>query len=223
RRGRRAERGPAPGEGARQHLRPRDPGRARVLPDRQALDPVPSPGLPVPGLLRQTCPSPRHRGVSFSCAATYAANPSQGRPVVAKKKVLAVVKIQIPAGGATPAPPVGTALGPHGVAIMDFCKEYNAQTEAQRGTIIPVEITIFEDRSFTFITKTPPTPVLLREAAGVDKGSQTPGRAGAGTITDAQLTEIAQTKMHDLNANDLEAAKLQVAGTARSMGITVEG
>jgi large subunit ribosomal protein L11 len=142
---------------------------------------------------------------------------------VAKKKVLAVVKIQIPAGGATPAPPVGTALGPHGVAIMDFCKEYNAQTEAQRGTIIPVDITVFEDRTFTFITKTPPTPVLIREAAGTDKGSQTPGRAGAGTITDAQLTEIAQTKMPDLNANDLEAAKLQVAGTARSMGITVEG
>ena len=142
---------------------------------------------------------------------------------MAKKKVLAVVKIQIPAGSATPAPPVGTALGPHGVAIMDFCKEYNARTEAQRGTIIPVEITVFEDRSFTFITKTPPTPVLIREAAGLDKGSQTPGKAGAGTITEAQLTEIAQTKMPDLNANDLEAAKLQVAGTARSMGITVEG
>lgn len=142
---------------------------------------------------------------------------------MAKKKVLAVVKIQIPAGSATPAPPVGTALGPHGVAIMDFCKEYNARTEAQRGTIIPVEITVFEDRSFTFITKTPPTPVLIREAAGLDKGSQTPGKAGAGTITEAQLTEIAQTKMPDLNANDIEAAKLQVAGTARSMGITVEG
>jgi large subunit ribosomal protein L11 len=142
---------------------------------------------------------------------------------VAKKKVLAVVKIQIPAGGATPAPPVGTALGPHGVAIMDFCKEYNAKTEAQRGTIIPVEITVFEDRSFTFVLKTPPTPVLLREAAGLEKGSQTPGRTGVGTITDAQLTEIAQTKMPDLNANDIEAAKLQVAGTARSMGIKVEG
>ncbi|QGG93841.1 50S ribosomal protein L11 [Actinomarinicola tropica] len=142
---------------------------------------------------------------------------------MAKKKVLAVVKIQIPAGSATPAPPVGTALGPHGVAIMDFCKEYNARTEAQRGTIIPVEITVFEDRSFTFITKTPPTPVLIREAAGIDKGSQTPGKDGAGSISQAQLTEIAQTKMPDLNANDLEAAKLQVAGTARSMGITVEG
>jgi large subunit ribosomal protein L11 len=142
---------------------------------------------------------------------------------MAKKKVLAVVKIQIPAGSATPAPPVGTALGPHGVAIMDFCKEYNARTEAQRGTIIPVEITVFEDRSFTFITKTPPTPVLIREAAGLDKGSVTPGKAAAGTITEAQLTEIAQVKLPDLNANDIDAAKLQVAGTARSMGISVEG
>ncbi len=142
---------------------------------------------------------------------------------MAKKKVLAVVKIQIPAGGATPAPPVGTALGPHGVAIMDFCKDYNAQTEAQRGTIIPVEITIFEDRSFTFITKTPPTPVLLREAAGIDKGAEVPGKEGVGTITQAQLTQIAETKLPDLNANDLDAAKLQVAGTARSMGISVEG
>ena len=142
---------------------------------------------------------------------------------MAKKKVAAIVKIQIPAGGATPAPPVGTALGPHGVAIMDFCKEYNARTEAQRGTIIPVEITVFEDRSFTFITKTPPTPVLVREAAGIDKGSQLPGRDGAGTITDAQLTEIAQIKLPDLNANDIDAAKLQVAGTARSMGIKIEG
>src|SRR5687767_4860322 len=104
---------------------------------------------------------------------------------MAKKRVAAVVKIQIPAGQATPAPPVGTALGPHGVAIMDFCKAYNAQTEAQRGTIIQVEITIFEDRTFTFITKTPPTPVLLRHAAGLDKGSQNPGREGAGTITEA--------------------------------------
>jgi large subunit ribosomal protein L11 len=142
---------------------------------------------------------------------------------MAKKKVLAVVKIQIPAGQATPAPPVGTALGPHGVAIMDFCKAYNAATEAQRGTIVPVEITIFEDRNFTFVLRTPPTPVLLREAAGIEKGSHTPGREGAGTVTDAQVTEIAQIKLPDLNANDLEAAKLQVAGTARSMGLRVEG
>jgi large subunit ribosomal protein L11 len=140
---------------------------------------------------------------------------------MAKKKVAAVVKIQIPAGQATPAPPVGTALGPHGVAIMDFCKMYNAQTENQRGTIVPVEITIFEDRSFTFILKTPPTPVLLRQAAGIDKGAEAPGRDGVGTVTDAQLAEIAKTKMPDLNANDLEAAKKQVAGTARSMGIEV--
>ena len=140
---------------------------------------------------------------------------------MAKKRVAAIVKIQIPAGAATPAPPVGTALGPHGVNIMDFCKMYNAQTESQRGTIVPVEITIFEDRSFTFITKTPPTPVLLRAAAGLDKGAQTTGREIVGTITNAQLTEIAQTKMPDLNANDIEAAKKQVAGTARSMGIKV--
>ena len=142
---------------------------------------------------------------------------------MAKKKVLAVVKIQIPAGQATPAPPVGTALGPHGVAIMDFCKEYNAKTEAQRGTIVPVDITIFEDRSFTFVLKTPPTPVLIRQAAGIEKGSGTTGRETVGTITDAQVAEIAEIKMPDLNANDLAAAKLQVAGTARSMGITVVG
>lgn len=140
---------------------------------------------------------------------------------MAKKKVSAVVKIQIPAGGATPAPPVGTALGPHGVAIMDFCKEYNAKTEAQRGTIVPVEITIYEDRSFTFVLKTPPTSTLVAAAAGIEKGSTDPGQVEAGTITEAQLTEIAQTKMPDLNANDIEAAKLQVAGTARSMGVKV--
>ena len=141
---------------------------------------------------------------------------------MAKKKVLALVKIQIPAGQATPAPPVGTALGPHGVAIMDFCKAYNAATENQRGTIVPVDITIFEDRSFTFVLKTPPTPVLIRQAAGVEKGSGTTGRESVGTITDAQVAEIAQIKMPDLNANDLDAAKLQVAGTARSMGIQVK-
>jgi large subunit ribosomal protein L11 len=140
---------------------------------------------------------------------------------MAKKRVAAIVKIQIPAGAATPAPPVGTALGPHGVNIMDFCKMYNAQTESQRGTVVPAEITIFEDRSFTFITKTPPTPVLLRAAAGIDKGAQATGREIVATISDAQLTEIAQTKMPDLNANDLESAKKQVAGTARSMGIKV--
>ncbi|MDP8954979.1 MAG: 50S ribosomal protein L11 [Actinomycetota bacterium] len=141
---------------------------------------------------------------------------------MAKKRVAAVVKIQIPAGAATPAPPVGTALGPHGVAIMDFCKAYNAATEAQRGTIVPVEITVFDDRSFTFVTKTPPTAVLIRDAIGLDKGSQNPGREQAGTITEEQVTAIAQTKLPDLNANDLEAAKLQVQGTARSMGVKVE-
>jgi large subunit ribosomal protein L11 len=140
---------------------------------------------------------------------------------MAKKKVAAIVKIQIPAGQATPAPPVGTALGPHGVAIMDFCKAYNAQTENQRGTIVPVEITVFEDRTFTFILKTPPTPVLLRQAAGLEKGSETPGKAVVGSVTAAQVEEIAKVKMPDLNANDLEAAKRSVAGTARSMGLTV--
>jgi large subunit ribosomal protein L11 len=140
---------------------------------------------------------------------------------MAKKKVLAIVKIQIPAGAATPAPPVGTALGPHGVAIMDFCKAYNAATESQRGTIVPVEITVYEDRSFTFVLKTPPAAVLIRQAAGLEKGASNPGKETAGSITDAQVVEIAELKMKDLNANDLDAAKLQVAGTARSMGITV--
>ena len=140
---------------------------------------------------------------------------------MAKKRVAAVVKIQIPAGGATPAPPVGTALGPHGVAIMDFCKAYNAATEAQKGTIVPVEITIFEDRTFTFVTKTPPTAVLIRDTLGLEKGSQNPGKEQAGTITAAQVEDIAKIKLPDLNANDLEAAKLQVEGTARSMGIKV--
>jgi large subunit ribosomal protein L11 len=140
---------------------------------------------------------------------------------MAKKKVTAVVKIQIPAGKATPAPPVGTALGPHGVAIMDFVKAYNAATESQVGTVIPVEISIYEDRTFTFVLKTPPTPVLLRQAVGLEKGSPTPGKASAGTVTDAQIEDVAKIKMPDLNANDLEAAKQQVRGTARSMGLTV--
>ena len=142
---------------------------------------------------------------------------------MAKRRIAAIVKIQIPAGAATPAPPVGTALGPHGVNIMEFCKQYNAATESQRGTVVPAEITVFEDRSFTFVIKTPPTPVLLRAAAGVPKGSTAPGREAAGTVTDAQITEIATTKLPDLNANDLEAAKRQVVGTARSMGLTVRG
>lgn len=140
---------------------------------------------------------------------------------MAKKQVAALVKIQIPAGEASPAPPVGTALGPHGVQIMDFCKAYNARTEGQRGQIVPVEITIFEDRSFSFVTKTPPTAFLLRKAAGLDSASKEPGRIEAGTVTDAQITEIAETKLPDLNTDDIEQAKLQVAGTARSMGIRV--
>ena len=140
---------------------------------------------------------------------------------MAKKKLAAIVKIQIPAGQATPAPPVGTALGPHGINIMDFCKAYNASTESQRGTVIPAEITIYEDRSFTFITKTPPTPVLLRQAAGIEKGSSTPRRETVAKVTRAQVRAIAETKMPDVNAIDIEGAMLQVAGTARSMGIEV--
>ena len=140
---------------------------------------------------------------------------------MAKKQVAAVVKIQIPAGQASPAPPVGTALGPHGVAIMDFCKDYNAKTEDKRGQIVPVEISIYEDRTFSFVLKTPPTPFLIRQAAGLDKASGEPGRDVAGTITKAQVEEIANTKMPDLNAIDLEGAMLQVEGTARSMGIKV--
>jgi large subunit ribosomal protein L11 len=140
---------------------------------------------------------------------------------MAKKRVAAVVKIQIPAGKATPAPPVGTALGPHGVAIMDFCKQYNAATESQVGTIVPVEITIFEDRAFTFILKTPPTPVLLREKAGLEKGSTAPGKEIAGSVTEADIEDVAKIKMPDLNAYDLDAAKEQVRGTARSMGLKV--
>ena len=140
-----------------------------------------------------------------------------------KKKVAALVKVALQAGAATPAPPVGTALGPHGVNIMEFVKAYNAQTESQRGNVIPVEITIYEDRTFSFITKTPPAAELIKKAAGVDKGSATPHTVKVAKITADQVREIAQTKMDDLNANDIEAAAKIVAGTARSMGITVEG
>jgi large subunit ribosomal protein L11 len=138
-----------------------------------------------------------------------------------KKRVAATVKIQIPAGKASPAPPVGTALGPHGVPIMDFVKAYNAATESQTGTIVPVEITVFEDRSFTFVLKTPPTPVLLRQKAGLDKAASNPGKETVATVSEADVEEIAKIKLPDLNAYDLEAAKLQVRGTARSMGIKV--
>ena len=140
---------------------------------------------------------------------------------MAKKKLAAIVKIQIPAGQATPAPPVGTALGPHGVQTMEFCKQYNQQTENMRGQVVPVEITIYEDRSFSFILKTSPTPVLLRQAAGLEKGSPNPRRDKVGTITQDQLRQIAETKMPDLNAVDIDGAMAQVAGTARSMGIDV--
>jgi len=140
---------------------------------------------------------------------------------VAKKRVAATVKIQIQAGQATPAPPVGTALGPHGINIMDFCKAYNAATENQRGQIVPAEITIFEDRSFSFITKTPPTPFLLRQAAGVEKGAANPRLEKVGSVSRDQIRQIAEQKMPDLNAIDLDGAIAQVAGTARSMGIEV--
>jgi large subunit ribosomal protein L11 len=141
----------------------------------------------------------------------------------AKKKVAALVKVALQAGAATPAPPVGTALGPHGVNIMEFCKAYNAATESQRGNVIPVEITIFEDRSFTFVTKTPPAAELIKKAAGVQKGSGSALSTKVGKITSAQVREIATTKLPDLNANDVEGAMKIVEGTARSMGVTVEG
>jgi large subunit ribosomal protein L11 len=140
---------------------------------------------------------------------------------MAKKRLAAVVKIQIQAGQATPAPPVGTALGPHGINIMDFCKAYNAATENQRGMVIPAEISIYEDRSFTFVTKTPPTPFLLRQAAGVEKGAQNARLEKVGRVSKDQVRQIAETKMPDLNAIDLDGAIAQVAGTARSMGIEI--
>jgi large subunit ribosomal protein L11 len=139
------------------------------------------------------------------------------------KKIRTVLTLQLPAGKATPAPPVGTALGPHGINIVEFCKAYNEKTQAQSGQIIPAQITIFEDRSFTFITKTPPAADLLRKAAGVEKGSGEPSRQSVGTVTRDQVREIARIKMADLSANDLEAATRIVEGTARSMGIEVAG
>ncbi len=138
------------------------------------------------------------------------------------KKVMTVIKLQIPAGAANPAPPVGPALGQHGVNIMEFCKAFNAQTQAQSGTIIPVEITVFEDRSFTFITKTPPAAVLLREAAGVEKGSGEPNRHKVATVSRDTVREIAELKLPDLNANDVDAAMRIIEGTARSMGIEIQ-
>ena len=139
------------------------------------------------------------------------------------KKVVGFIKLQIPGGQANPAPPVGPALGQHQVNIMQFCQAFNADTQDKMGTIIPVEITVYEDRSITYILKTPPAAVLLKQAVGIDSGSATPNRTKVATITEAQLREIAETKMPDLNANDVDAAMKIIAGTARSMGITVEG
>ena len=140
-----------------------------------------------------------------------------------KKKIAGYIKLQVKAGEANPSPPVGPALGQRGVNIMEFCKQYNAKTEAQRGQVIPVEITVYEDRSFTFITKTPPASELIKKAAGVAKGSGEPHTKKVGKLTQAQVREIAQTKLEDLNAHDVEQAAKIIAGTARSMGITVEG
>ena len=139
-----------------------------------------------------------------------------------RKRVAALLKLQIPAGQASPAPPVGPALGQHGVNIMDFVKAYNDATASQAGTVVPVEITIYEDRSFSFVTKTPPAAVMLRQAARIEKGSPEPHKEKVATVTRAQIRQIAETKMPDLNANDIEAAMKIVEGTARSMGITVE-
>ncbi|WP_034266206.1 50S ribosomal protein L11 [Actinospica robiniae] len=138
-----------------------------------------------------------------------------------KKKLSAIIKLQIKAGMANPAPPVGPALGQHGVNIMEFCKRYNAETESQRGQIVPVEISVYEDRSFTFVTKTPPAARLILKAAGLDKGSGVPHKDKVGSLTPAQVREIAQLKMEDLNANDITAAEKIIAGTARSMGVTI--
>jgi len=138
-----------------------------------------------------------------------------------RKRLVTTLKLQLPAGQATPAPPVGTVLGPHGINLMDFVKAYNEATSSQRGMILPAEVSIYEDRTFTFVIKTPPAPALLRQAARVEKGSAEPHKVKVGSVTKAQVKEIAEIKMPDLNANDIEAAKLQIRGTARSMGIGV--
>ncbi len=186
--------GRAEAEGARVDLRTRDAGRALVRPGSEALT-------------RPDCPQ------VTATRRTHAMPP--------KKKVAGLIKLQIEAGQANPAPPVGPALGQHGVNIMEFCKAYNAATEAQRGNVIPVEITVYEDRSFTFITKTPPAAKLILKAAGLDKGSGVPHKDKVGSLTREQVRSIAEQKMADLNANDLDAAEKIIAGTARSMGVTV--
>jgi large subunit ribosomal protein L11 len=140
-----------------------------------------------------------------------------------RKRLVTTLKLQLPAGQATPAPPVGTVLGPHGINLMDFVKAYNDSTSSQRGMILPAEVSIYEDRTFTFVIKTPPAPALLRQAARVEKGSAEPHKVKVGTVTKAQVKEIAQIKMPDLNANDIEAAMKTVEGTARSMGIEIKG
>ena len=140
-----------------------------------------------------------------------------------RKRLVTTLKLQLPAGQATPAPPVGTVLGPHGINLMDFVKAYNEATSSQRGMILPAEVSIYEDRSFTFVIKTPPAPALLRQAARVEKGSPEPHKVKVGSVTKAQVKEIAQIKMPDLNANDIDAAMKTVEGTARSMGIEVKG
>jgi large subunit ribosomal protein L11 len=172
------------------------------------------------------------RGFRDVVAAAKAASMTRSRPcpwrapmlrAAMAKRVYTQIKLQIPAGAANPAPPVGPALGQHGVNIMEFCKAFNAQTQQDAGTIIPVEITVFEDRSFDFITKTPPAAILIKEAAGIEKGSGEPHSEKVGSITVDQARQIAERKMPDLNANDLDAATRIIAGTARSMGVTVEG
>ena len=202
---RRDQRGPAAAQGPGQHLRPGDAGRVRVRPGSQALTPIgASTGPGQAELTRPKASGAKPRGASM-----------------AKRQVTAIVRIQLPAGKATPAPPVGTALGPHGIQTMEFVKQYNAATEDKVGQVIPVEVTIFSDRSFSFVLKTPPTAVLIRQELGIPKGAKTTGKEVVGTLSDAQVAKIAQIKMPDLNANDLEAAKAQVAGTARSMGVRV--
>ncbi len=180
--------------------------------------------------------SPRHKEASSLAAARDSVASAAARRLIpgpapenfkrktrsVAKKVLTTIKLQIPGGQANPAPPVGPALGQHGLSIMDFCKAFNAQTQADNGRIIPVEITVYEDRSFTFITKTPPAAVLIKEALRLEKGSGEPNRDKVGKLTREQLRQIAETKMKDLNANDVEAAMLVIAGTARSMGVEVE-